>query len=77
MIHEASRQAYRPNRVVTLFIGESVPKNGRFFYDGGTLMERHMPTALAPSSSNFLQTFKERGWYLDDLVLTPVILLTR
>jgi hypothetical protein len=26
-----------------------------------------MRAAMAPSSSNFLETFKERGWYLDDL----------
>ena len=72
MNHEASRHAFRPDRIATLFIGESVPKNGKFFYDGGTKMEAHMRTVMAPSSNNFLETFKERGWYLDDLVLTPV-----
>ena len=68
MKHEVTRLAFRPERITTLFVGESVPKNGKFIYDGGTMMERHMQAGTAVP----LAEFKARGWYIDDLVLTPV-----
>jgi hypothetical protein len=43
-------------------------------------MTRHMRRAVESAlgaSSNFLESFKAYGWYLDDLVLTPVNQLTR
>jgi hypothetical protein len=73
---EATRARYRPSRIATLFVGESAPRSGAFFYCGNTAlareMERVMKTAGVTASGDFLEQFKARGWYLDDLVLTPV-----
>jgi hypothetical protein len=65
---------------MTLFVGESAPASGAFFYYGNTSMSRNMRRAVEAvlgESSDFLETFKAYGWYLDDIVLTPVNDLTR
>jgi len=72
---EAARARYRPERITTLFVGESAPVSGDFFYYGNSAMVRHMQRAIEPmvsESSAFLELFKSYGWYLDDLVLKPV-----
>jgi hypothetical protein len=73
---ETIRAQHRPERVLTLFVGESAPHSGDFFYSGDppTLgyMRRVVEEVVGKSSDNFLETFKAYGWYLDDLVLTPV-----
>ena len=72
---EAIRARYRPERIKTLFVGESAPHNGTFFYCGNTTMLRQMKRAVEEAlgeSSDFLRTFKAYGWYLDNLVLEPV-----
>ena len=72
---ETTRLAFRPGRITTLFVGESAPFNGDFFYRGDPLMTRHMRTAIENSlgaTDDFLATFKGYGWYLYHLVLTPV-----
>jgi hypothetical protein len=81
---EAIRERYRPERIKTLFVGESPPYSGAFFYCGGNAMLTHMQRAVEVAlsvafgeSGNFLKCFKAYGWYLDDLVLTPVNNLTK
>jgi hypothetical protein len=78
---EAVREQYRPERILTLFVGESAPHSGKFFYLGNTALKRHMQKAMEAAglggSGDFLERFKGHGWYLDDLVLTPVDKLTR
>jgi hypothetical protein len=75
---EAIRARYRPERITTLFVGESAPFSGRFFYYGNSAMSRYMQRAMAlDASSDFLEAFKACGWYLDDLVLEPVNRLTK
>jgi hypothetical protein len=72
---EAIRAQYRPAKIKTLFIGESAPHSGHFFYCGDTQMLRYMRTVVERglgASDNFLKTFMGYGWYLDDLVLSPV-----
>lgn len=72
---EATRARFRPQRITTLFVGESAPVSGDFFYYGNTSMSRHMQRAIETSlgeGGDFLERFKNYGWYLDDLVLTPV-----
>jgi hypothetical protein len=70
---EALRARYRPQRITTLFVGESAPANGTFFYEGNTAFTRHMEAATGiAGDGDFLERFKGHGWYLDDLVLTPV-----
>jgi hypothetical protein len=43
---EVQRASYRPNRITTLFVGESARVNGTFFYDGNSLMVRYMRRAV-------------------------------
>jgi hypothetical protein len=68
------RVRYRPLRVKVLCVGESPPANGRFFYCGNNDLLRHMRTAIGgpKDDAEFLNSFKERGWYLDDLVTAPI-----
>ena len=72
---EATREQFRPKRVMTLFVGESAPASGDFFYYGNNAMLRHMQRAVEAAfgqGGDFLKRFKDYGWYLDDLVLEPV-----
>lgn len=77
---EAIRAQYKPEWIVTLFVGESAPVSGDFFYKGNTALTRHMQTAMEAAgldcTGDFLATFKSLGWYLDDLVLDPINDLT-
>jgi hypothetical protein len=77
---EAARTRFRPAKITTLFVGESAPISGDFFYCGKNAMLTHMQRAVETAlgkGGNFLERFKGFGWYLDDLVLTPVNQLTR
>jgi hypothetical protein len=72
---EAARTRFRPERIMTLFVGESAPVSGDFFYFGNTALQLYMKRAVEDAfgkGDNFLERFKAFGWYLDDLVLTPV-----
>ncbi len=54
--------------------------SGALFYFGDSAMLRHMRRTVElvlGESDNFLKAFKAYGWYLDDLVLTPVNHLTK
>ena len=49
--------------------------SGDFFYYGNNAMFRYMQGAVEDSlgeSGDFFERVKAYGWYLDDLVLTPV-----
>jgi hypothetical protein len=64
---ESIRAGYRPDRIKTLFVGESAPHSGDFFYCGNTAMLRNMRLAVETSlgrTDDFLKTFKAYGWYL-------------
>ena len=70
-----ARKRYRPQRIKVLFVGESPPSNGKFFYFGDNDLLRHLRNAVgAPlnDDGSFLDWFKAQGWFLDDLVATPV-----
>src|SRR4051812_15563457 len=72
---EAARTRFRPETITTLFVGESAPISGDFFYYGNNAMLTHMQHAVEQAlgyGDNFLERFKTYGWYLDDLVLRPV-----
>ena len=68
---EEIRASYRPRRITTLFVGESAPHGGTFFYNRDSGLFREMRKAFR-GKHHFLDTFKESGFYLDDLVLEPV-----
>jgi hypothetical protein len=68
---EELRRSFRPDRISTLFVGESAPRSGRFFYSGDSGLYRAMQSAFN-WEGDFLTEFKAKGFYLDDLSLIPV-----
>ncbi len=68
---EETRASYRPKRITTLFVGESAPHGGTFFYNQDSRLFYEMQKAFK-GNALFLQDFKHCGFYLDDLVLEPV-----
>jgi hypothetical protein len=75
---EAIRRRFRPDKIRLLFIGESPPANGHFFYVKSgmtTFTSRAFEKAHGvtfKNSSDFLEYFKACGCFLDDLSKTPV-----
>jgi hypothetical protein len=59
-----------------LFIGESPPASGRFFYSANSGLYRAMRDAFQAADSrvneSFLAVFRARGCYLVDLAAEPV-----
>jgi len=68
---EKLRLSYRPQQITTLFVGESPPHNGTFFYEGNSRLFREMKKVFG-DSAGFLSEFKANGFFLDDLVLDPI-----
>jgi hypothetical protein len=68
---ENVRKSYRPDRITTLFVGESAPHGGTFFYNQDSGLFREIRKAF-DGKELFLEDFKRNGFYLDDLVLEPV-----
>jgi hypothetical protein len=73
---ENVRKSYRPRRITTLFVGESAPHGGTFFYNQNSGLFREIRKAFQ-GTELFLEDFKKNGFYLDDLVLKPVNHLER
>jgi hypothetical protein len=71
---ERLRLQYRPERITVLFVGEAPPASDSFFYRGNSGLTNYMRDALGGPRGDieFLNWFKARGWYLDDLVPTPI-----
>ena len=76
---EHVREKYRPARVRILFVGESPPASGRFFYFGSGILcsstQRAFSQALGvtfATPSDFLDFFGEVGCFLEDLSHSPV-----
>ena len=65
------REDFKPVCITTLFVGESVPAGGTFFYDGNSTLFNAMKKAL-DGKETFLEDFQRSGFYLDDLVEEPV-----
>ena len=68
---EKLRKSFYPGCITTLFVGESAPASGRFFYSSNSSLFRAMKRVFGNRES-FLEDFKKSGFYLDDLVLTPI-----
>lgn len=68
------RLKYRPERIMVLFVGEAPPASDSFFYRGNSGLTNYMRDALGGPKGDveFLNWFRARGWYLDDLVTTPI-----
>jgi len=74
---ERLRRRYRPARVRLLFIGESPPASGRFFYRRDSGLYRAIRDAfrmIDPSVTDdtFLEIFQRSGCYLIDTCAAPV-----
>jgi len=80
---EETRQRYRPHEVKALFVGESAPAGGTFFYCGNSNLAFYTREAFEAvlgsfgDMSGFLQAFRDRGYYLLDLCPEPVNHLDR
>lgn len=78
MNHESIRRSFRPPRISVLFVGESRPVSGGFFYVDSPMtgyMQRVFSSVFSikfRSREEFLEFFKAKGCYLDDLSLAPV-----
>jgi uracil-DNA glycosylase len=64
--HEATRARYHPEKVRLLFVGESPPASGRFFYNRDSGLYRAMLGAFHAmdhtiSDDNFLDVFKRQA----------------
>jgi len=68
---ERLRHTSRPERITALFVGESPPNGGIFFYKGDSLLYREMKESFKAGTS-FLSGFRAQGLFLDDLVLYPI-----
>jgi hypothetical protein len=76
---EALRLRYRPTQIRVLFVAESRPTGGTFFYAANSHLVRYTEAAFrhaygfAPLPlSEFLDAFKATGCYLEDLCPEPV-----
>jgi hypothetical protein len=74
---EKLRTAYRPQKVRMLFVGESPPASGRFFYNRDSGLYRAMRDAFhlvdnSITDENFLARFQQTGCYLIDVCSQPV-----
>lgn len=81
---EEIRLTYKPERVKVLFMGESAPIAGTFFYKADSLcgytqkaFAQVFEDAGTKLGYDFLDYFKAKGCYLDDLCLTPVNALSK
>jgi hypothetical protein len=76
--YEICREQYKPLRTLVLFIGESRPSNGTFFYCGNSFLARYTCEAFCPEGSPFLEMeaflayFKTLGCFLVDLCPEPL-----
>jgi hypothetical protein len=74
---ERLRRSYRPVRVRILFVGESPPASGRFFYQADSGLYRAIRDTFqaalpALPEDDFLHSFQNLGCYLVDLCGKPV-----
>ena len=76
---EELRLRYRPSQVRLLFVGESPPANGTFFYLGNSNLWRYTHEAFRnvygtdfDHDNSFCEFFVSKGCYLEDLCLAPV-----
>ena len=75
---ERLRRRYLPDRVRLLFVGESAPSGGTFFYRENSTLYFEMRSVLTDvlpkrfERGDFLKGFRAAGCYLDDLCLEPI-----
>jgi hypothetical protein len=73
---ETIRGRFLPEQIATLFVDESAPSSGVFFYFETGQVYRCMKRVFSRDQNcdqNFLSDFKANGYFLDDLILIPNI----
>ena len=75
--NERLRKNFLPNQVRILFVGESPPASGRFFYQENSGLYRAIREAFVKvfpglRDAKFLESFRDLGCYLIDLCKNPV-----
>lgn len=76
-VYEILRENFRPKRIRVLFIGESRPANGSFYYRGDSRLARYTCEAFCteggriPEMSDFLRRFQSLDCFLTDLCPQP------
>lgn len=75
--NERLRRSFRPRKVRILFVGESPPASGRFFYHVDSGLFRAIREAFVKAfpdlrEADFLKSFRNLGCYLVDLCERPV-----
>ena len=75
--NERLRRSFRPKKVRILFVGESPPASGRFFYQADSGLYRAIREAFVKAfpdlrQADFLKSFRDLGCYLIDLCEYPV-----
>jgi hypothetical protein len=75
---EKVRVSYKPEKIKLLFIAESPPASGQFFYRR-SMMTTYTSRAFAQvfnrsfdSATDFLNFFQKKDCYLEDMTSTPV-----
>ncbi|MDY6852357.1 MAG: hypothetical protein SV487_09845 [Thermodesulfobacteriota bacterium] len=76
---ETIRSGFRPDPVNILYVGESAPAGGNFFYCANSALYSCIQSAFenvydgeCGVGETFLNFFKDKKCYLDDLCLEPV-----
>ena len=76
---EQRRRQYRPKDTKLLFVGESPPANGTFFYAGNSNLYRYTSAAFSRSHGRqfatpgeFLEFFRRSRCFLEDVSLEPL-----
>jgi hypothetical protein len=75
---EKLRQAYKPEKIDVLFVGEAVPSDNTFFYTANSPLYKYTKQAFEkvfPGTVFTLEFFKEKNCYLFDLA-GPVGMMT-
>ncbi len=77
LARERLRRRYRPDEVGLLFVGESPPASGRFFYQADSGLYRAIRDTFFVAfpvldKTDFLESFRDLGCYLIDLCEMPV-----
>lgn len=73
MDHKTIRSSYMPDKVKILFVGESRPQGGTFFYNGDSNLYKYTRQAFEQTEKEFsLEHFKRYGCWLYDVCDIPV-----
>ena len=77
MDFESLRESYRPDNIKILFVGESPPVSGTFFYTENSILYHATRAGFSQAlphlkHAHFLSAFRDLGCYLEDLCAIPV-----